>query len=118
LHQAPVQICDCHCADCRRASGAPFVTWGSVRRHALEPLSGDVRTIPHAGRLRSFAACCGTTLFFEDHEGCEWLDVAISSFDQPHAYRPEAAIWIEDRLPRVAIDPDRATHEQGRASLA
>lgn len=94
------------------------MTWGSVRRGALEPLSGDVRTIEFAGRLRSFAACCGTSLFFEDHEGCEWIDVAVASLDEPETCAPEAAIWIEDRLPWVPLDPARKTHQQGRPSLA
>jgi hypothetical protein len=89
-----------------------------VRREALEPVSGEVRTIAHAGRLRSFATCCGSSLFFEDHEGCEWIDVAIASLDQPQPYAPEAAIWIEDRLPWVPLDPARTAHDQSRASLA
>ncbi len=94
------------------------MTWGSARRTALEPLSGDVRTVSHAGRLRSFAACCGTSLFFEDHEGCEWIDVAIASLDQPEEYAPEAAIWLEDRLPWVPVGERRETHRQSRPSLA
>ena len=27
LEAAPTQVNDCHCLDCRRSSGAPFVTW-------------------------------------------------------------------------------------------
>jgi len=74
--------------------------------------------VKHADRFRSFAACCGTPLFFEDHEDCEWIDVTISSFDQPEAYVPEVAIWTEDRLPWVVLDPSRPTHRQDRESLA
>ncbi len=116
--EAPKQVSDCHCLDCRRASGAPFVTWGSFRREKIELLSGEVRKVKHADRLRSSAACCGTPLFFEDHEYCEWIDVTISSLDQPEAYSPEVAIWTEDRLPWVLLDPSRLTHRQGRESLA
>ncbi len=61
------------------------MTWGSFRRDAIDLLSGAVRKVRHADRLRSFAACCGTPLFFEDHEDCEWIDVTISSLDQPEA---------------------------------
>ncbi len=63
--RAPKQLSDCHCVDCRRASGAPFVTWGSFPRDKIELLSGAVRKVKHADRFRSFAACCGTPLFFE-----------------------------------------------------
>ena len=64
LHAEPIELSDCHCIDCRRASGAPFVTWGTVRQEDIELLSGELRKVHHAGRLRSFAACCGTPLFF------------------------------------------------------
>ncbi len=94
------------------------MTWGSFRRDAIDLLSGAVRKVRHADRLRSFAACCGTPLFFEDHEDCEWIDVTISSLDQPEAYSPEVTIWTEDRLPWVPLDPSRPSHRQGRESLA
>ncbi len=114
LLEAPRQLSDCHCVDCRRASGAPFVTWGSCRRDKIELLSGPVRKVRHAERLRSFAGCCGTPLFFEDHEECKWIDVTISTLDQPEAYAPEVAIWTEDRLPWVPLDPARPTHPRSR----
>ncbi len=118
LHDTPRQRSDCHCVDCRRASAAPFVTWGSFRRDQVEIVSGDVRKVSHADRLRSFAGCCGTPLFFEEHDGCEWIDVTVASLDQPEAYSPDVAIWIEDRLPWVLLDPSRQTYDQGRESLA
>jgi len=118
LQEEPRQLSDCHCIDCRRASAAPFVTWGSVRRHKIEIVSGDVPKVRHADRLRSFAGCCGTPLFFQDNETSEWIDVTICSLDHPENYSPEVAIWIEDRLPWVAPDDSRPTYPQGRQSLA
>ena len=48
--------------------GAPYVQWGSVPRKDLVLTKGEPRKIPYANRLRSFAACCGTHLFFEDSQ--------------------------------------------------
>ncbi len=118
LRESPRQLSDCHCLDCRRASAAPFVTWGECRRATVDILSGEVREITHAGRLRSFAACCGTPLFFADHAGTEWMDVTISSLDQPERFPPEVAIWTEDRLPWVLLDCARPGHRQDRQSPA
>ncbi len=118
LHDEPRQLSNCHCIDCRRASGALSVTWGSLRRERVEILYGEVRKVNHANRIRSFAGCCGTSLFFEDHADCEWLDVTIASFDNPEKYSPEVEIWTEDRLPWVSLDPARPAHKQGRPSLA
>jgi hypothetical protein len=98
-------LADCHCIDCRRSSGAPYVTWGTVHRDALQISAGHVRKIPHAGRIRSFAACCGTHLFFEDSPGADTIDVTIASLDDPAPFAPRKIIWTEDRLPWVTLDP-------------
>ena len=105
LSAAPVSLCDCHCIDCRRSSGAPFVTWGSVRPRALRVTRGAVREVAHAERLRSFAACCGTHLFFRESTTAEWIDVTIASLDAASGFAPEKAIWTEDKLPWVSLNP-------------
>jgi hypothetical protein len=114
LRAEPTQLSDCHCIDCRRASAAPFVAWGAVRKEDIELLAGELRKVPHAERLRSFAACCGTPLFFQDNEASASIDVTIASLDDPESYSPAVAIWTEDRLPWAVLDPSRQTYKQGR----
>ena len=112
LTKRPTDLGDCHCIDCRRSSGAPFVTWGTVPRERLELLKGEVRRVPHAGRVRSFAACCGTHLFFEESPDASTIDVTIASLDDPVPFAPEKIIWTEDRLPWVAIDKNLPVHQR------
>ncbi len=114
LRVAPAQISDCHCIDCRRASAAAFVTWGAVLRDKIELLSGELRKVPYAGRLRSFAACCGTPLFFQDDATSVSIDVTIASLDHPESYVPNVAIWTEDRLPWAILNPSHPSFRQGR----
>lgn len=114
LHAEPSELSDCHCLDCQRASGAPFVTWGSVGKEEIELLSGELRKVNHAGRLRTFAACCGTPLFFQDDETSASIDVTIASLDEPQSYAPEVAIWTEDRLPWVELNPERKAFRRDR----
>ncbi len=114
LHAQPARVSDCHCLDCRRGSAAAFVTWGEMARENIELLTGELRQIRHADRLRSFAACCGTPLFFQDEEDSPVIEVTIASLDQPEAFTPEAATWIEDRLPWVTLAPERRRYERGR----
>ena len=114
LRVAPARVCDCHCIDCRRASATPFVTWGAAHRDDIEILSGELRRVQHAGRLRSFAACCGTPLFFQEDAASESIDVTIASLDRPEPYAPEAAIWTEDRLPWAILNPSHPAFRQGR----
>jgi hypothetical protein len=114
LRAEPVRISDCHCVDCRRGSAAAFVTWGVVRRSDVEILSGELRKVRYADRLRSFAACCGTPVFFQDNEEAPTIDVTIASLDQPEHYAPEVAIWTEDRLPWARLDAALQAFQRGR----
>jgi hypothetical protein len=75
-----------------------------VYRKDLLVIRGEPRKIRHAGRLRSFAAWCGTPLFFEETNDSETVDVTIASLDDPAAFPPEKVIWLEDKLPWVKLD--------------
>jgi hypothetical protein len=80
------------------------VTWGSVPRENLVVTKGEPRKIPYANRIRSFAACCGTHLFFQDAEDSDTIDVTIASLDDPTPFAPQKAIFLEDKMPWVVID--------------
>jgi hypothetical protein len=55
------------------------VQWGSVARKDLVLTKREPRKVAYANRLRSFAACCGTHLFFEDSKESHTIDVTIAS---------------------------------------
>jgi len=114
LHDRPKPGADCHCEDCRRASGAPYVTWCCAPSKAIEILSGELCKVQFATRLRSFAACCGTPLFIQDEVNAEWIDLTVSSLDHPTILPPVAAIWTEDKLPWVSLDPSRPAFLRNR----
>ena len=104
LKSQPNTLVDCHCIDCRRSAGAPYVQWGSVPRTDLVLTKGEPRKIAYANRLRSFAACCGTHLFFEDSKDSATIDFTVASLDDPAPFPPHKAIFLEDKLPWVVID--------------
>ena len=104
LRSRPLAVVDCHCIDCQKSAGAPYVVWGTMPRKDLVVTKGEPRKIAYANRIRSFAACCGTHLFFEDSEDSDTIDVTIASLDDPAPFAPQKAIWLEDKLPWVVID--------------
>jgi len=112
LREPPMRVCDCHCIDCRRASGAPFTTWGVMKRGMTEVLSGEVKKVLFADRIRMFAACCGTQLYFLDDEGSETIDVTIASLDHPGPFAPTFSVWTEDCLPWIHLDASRPSFKQ------
>src|SRR5438046_6198295 len=84
--------------------GCAYVVWGTMPRKDLVVTKCEPRKIAYANRIRSFAACCGTHLFFEDSEDSDTIDVTIVSLDDPAPFATQKAIWLEDKLPWVVID--------------
>jgi hypothetical protein len=111
---APYNVSHCHCIDCRRTSGAPFVTWASFRRSEFRFTKGQPRDVSWAGRIRSFCAACGTPLTFITGPDADEIDVTVSSFDRPDAVSPADHTWVEDRLPWIQLADGLPEHRQGR----
>ena len=61
---APFHLTHCHSADCRRGSGAAFVTWASFRRDDFHFTLGAPAEVKWSGRQRLFCSHCGTPLAF------------------------------------------------------
>lgn len=104
LDDAPRDLEDCHCEDCRRSAGGPFVTWGSVDRVKFRIVSGQLQRVRLSGRFRHFASCCGSLILFEQRTDALSIEVAIATLDDPAPYAPTRIIWVEDRLPWVPLD--------------
>jgi hypothetical protein len=103
----------CHCSMCRRNHGAGFVTWFGVLREQLsiEPESATLKHYASSehGR-RSFCGECGSSLFCENAEHPERVDIVLANMDavidrkpQFHCYFDHGADWVEveDSLPRL-----------------
>ena len=73
----PYNITHCHCLDCRRSSGAPFVTWASFPRSGFRFITGPPRELKWAGRQRSFCPLCGTQLTFLTEPNADEIDVTV-----------------------------------------
>jgi hypothetical protein len=75
-----------------------------VPREDMVLTKGEPRKIAYANRIRSFAPCCGTHLFFEDSKDSDMIDFTIASLDDPTPFAPQKTIFLEDKLPWVVID--------------
>lgn len=112
IDEEPTDVGDCHCVDCRRGSAAAYVTWGTVPRPSFRLESGELRNVPHATRIRSFAACCGTPLLFAEGPDTPTVDFTIASLDDPTPFAPKYAIWTEDHLPWVPLNGALPAYQQ------
>jgi len=104
---APLVVSHCHCSLCRRASGAPLVTWATVPRAAYTLSQGTPRALSATpAARRTFCADCGTPLTFQAHATLDTVDVTVASLDHPAAVPPTEHVWTASRLPWLALDDD------------
>ncbi len=89
----------CHCSDCRRHAGAPFVSWALVDKADLRS-EGETREyeLSQNGR-RHFCPRCGTSLFYtNDVVFPGMIDVQTGTLDDPDALPPQAQVQAAERV--------------------
>jgi hypothetical protein len=102
---APVYSVICHCATCRKASGAPSVAWLTFARTQFEFLSGEPRNYHSSqGVIRRFCGTCGSGISYETARYPDSIDLTTMSLDDPLAFPPSGEVWVEHRLPWEAVN--------------
>lgn len=108
----PLTVAYCHCADCRRATGAPVAAFAAFEETAVTFTPNEGRSVsPNPGVTRTFCATCGSPLAgrFEYLPGQVY--VALGVLDQAddlpprlHAHDARRLKWlhIDDGLERIA----------------
>jgi hypothetical protein len=114
----PYNVSHCHCVDCRRSSGAAFVTWASFNVSEFRVTQGEPRSVRWAGRVRWFCGDCGTPLLFMTTPQAEEVDVTVCSFDHPDKVTPADQTWVDDRLPWIRLTDELPEHKNARPNHA
>lgn len=103
----PKWVAYCHCASCRRATGAPVTAYAGFERDHFAYLEGDpprFRSSP--GVTRSFCGRCGTPLTYEGERWPSEVHIHLGTLDRPeqlvpqkHAFADERLAWLRLELP-------------------
>lgn len=99
----------CHCSMCRRAHGAGFVTWVGVREDAFRITQGggDVVHFRSSDHLsRSFCGRCGSTMFCNDDNHGDVIDITLANIDGEIDRRPGAHAYYDCRASWITIDDE------------
>ena len=97
-------VSHCHCATCRAAHAAAFVTWTAVPRSRFTLVDDDgvVRRYASSADVeRGFCGRCGTQMLYQGGGAPErvYVPVAIlSGIDRP----PDSHVSFEERAPWMA----------------
>ena len=111
----PIVVSHCHCHDCRRASGAPFVTWMTLFSSDFSFTDGTPKVYRSSPDVsRAFCGDCGTALTYRHDDHPEEIDITAASLDDPTRITPEDHIWTASMLPWLSFSDNlprlRETH--------
>lgn len=89
----------CHCADCRRWSGAPVAGWIAWPAEKVTVTGAPMVYRSSQQGSREFCGACGTGLFYRNPQFLPGIiDIQSGTMDDPEAQPPGAQIMVKDRL--------------------
>jgi hypothetical protein len=102
---APAWVGWCHCASCRRHTGAPVSVFAAFEGACVEVTAGEITRFESSpGVKRGFCARCGSTLTCEGPARPGEWHIHVGAFDRPQDLAPTFHLFAGERLPWVA-DP-------------
>lgn len=100
----------CFCKSCRRASGAPAVSWFVGKLTQLTWLAGQ--PTPYRSSelvIRTFCNTCGTPLSYQHRARPDDIELTTATLDQPEAMPPSEEIWLSHKV-AWAVSDSRLRH--------
>lgn len=102
-------VAHCHCTMCRRAHGAPLVTWVGFQADAVQFIDPQLRLRwfeSSPGAQRGFCDRCGTTLFFRAERWPGELHIVRSNFDGPVDREPQVHVHCATQVSWLLLGDD------------
>lgn len=97
---APKFVANCHCASCRKATGAAFSTWVGFLADRVK-WQNEAPTFYASSETvqRGFCRQCGSPLTYA---GAKWpgeTHILIGAFDDPAIFTPHTEVFTDEALP-------------------
>ena len=87
----------CHCADCRRSSGAPAVGFALFPNDRVTITGAPTAYESSPGVIRQFCGTCGTGLFYRNEAVFPGqVDIHTAALDDPDALPPSIRIQVAE----------------------
>jgi len=108
----PLNVRVCHCRNCQKAMGSPFLARALFPQDALTVTGETARysTSEHLDRV--FCPRCGTRLFSWRSNGTA-AGVALATFDDRNAFAPSDHIWVSEKMDWVCLDDGLPQYPEG-----
>lgn len=108
----------CHCRDCQRASGGPFVAAVLVPKSSFQFTKGTPKYFSTPStmggtHIRGFCADCGSRLTGgEKDTPTGFIGVTVSSLDDPTWYKNQMHFFVSHAQPWDKMDDDLPKYDE------
>ena len=107
-HAEPTIIFNCHCEDCRRATGSVFGTNFFVPEDELE-IFGEVSSYSHtadsgSAMTKRFCPNCGSLLFGNNSAKSNVVSIRAGTVDQLDLIKPVVNVFMDSKVSSTSID--------------
>ena len=107
-HAEPTVIFNCHCEDCRRATGSVFGTNFFVPEDELE-IFGEVSSYSHTAdsgstMTKRFCPNCGSLLFGNNSAKSNVVSIRAGTVDQLDLIKPVVNVFMDSKVSSTSID--------------
>ena len=103
-----LSIFNCHCEDCRRATGSVFGTNFFVPEDELE-IFGEVSSYSHtadsgSAMTKRFCPNCGSLLFGNNSAKSNVVSIRAGTVDQLDLIKPVVNVFMDSKVSSTSID--------------
>jgi len=99
-----VYALNCHCSQCRRATGTAFKSFAGIEREKLRVTQGGNALLIFGAELTHDARCktCGSLLYSVVREG-QHAHVTLGTLPDSPSIRPTAHLFVRSKAPWFSI---------------
>ena len=100
----------CHCGDCRKASGAPFLAFVGFNRDDVTFDGGEGKRYGKHPIARTFCETCGAPIAYQDARLADRIFFNLGAMDEPERYEPTQQAYVPERLPFACLAVELPGH--------
>jgi hypothetical protein len=107
----PMRMANCHCDDCRKATGAPYTTNVFYKDTQITLLKGTPKVFEHTSdsgnsMAKEFCGDCGSQIFGTGALRPGIRHVKVGTIDDASFVKPEANLFVPHALSYTHLDED------------
>jgi hypothetical protein len=104
----PTSMTNCHCRQCQKLAGAPYLTWAAVERESLKWTSPPKLLKLTNIAERSFCLDCGSSMTMQYYMQPQRVSIAAGTIDRSTATlpQPKEHIFLAEKAPWFKLPDD------------